>query len=88
MTIILVNYNFEFRYLPITDLGFYEYAQRLAKNGAGLKKLNQYLEQQEEIFLRIGLSRIWKNNDREGYWIQVNGIYTFPEYMKEIRAYC
>lgn len=79
--------KFNFRYLSITDLGFYEYAQRSAKNSSGLKKVNQFLAQQKEIFLRVGLSRVWKNNDREGYWIQINGIYTFPKYMEEIRAY-
>lgn len=77
----------EFRFLSITDLGFYEYATR--KNSkSGLNKINKFFHTQDEIYLRLGLSRQHKAPDgREGFWIQVNGIYTFPEILNEIRSY-
>lgn len=40
------------------------------------------------MFLRIGLITKFDHEDgRTGYWIQVNGIYTFPEFMTAIRTY-
>lgn len=77
----------QFRYLSITDRGFYDFAQQ-HQNDSELEKVQGLLQSQEEIFLRIGLSRSFKANDgREGCWIQVNGIYSFPEYPKKIRQY-
>jgi hypothetical protein len=73
-----------FRYLPITDLGFYRHA--MAHHEAGdLESVNEFIHEQEEVYMRIGLSRNW--DQRPGYWMQVNGIYTFPEYHQEIRSY-
>ena len=77
-----------FRYIPITDLGFYEYAlQHHSRNE--LRKVNSMIKAQEEVYLRIGLSREYqpRNDERNGYWLQVNGIYTFPDYIEEIRCY-
>lgn len=73
-----------FRYLPITDLGFYRHAMAHQEIG-DIESLNAFLHEQEEIYIRIGLSRNW--DKRPGYWMQVNGIYTFPEYHQEIRSY-
>ncbi len=76
----------EFRYLPITDLGFHRYADthRAAKH---LSRLNTFITNQPEAYLRVGLSRTWDNGKIRGYWMQVNGIYTFPEFFPEIRCY-
>jgi len=50
--------------------------------------LNQLLQTKDAVFLRIGLSRAYKAPDgREGYWLQTNGIYTFPHYHEGIRSY-
>jgi hypothetical protein len=73
-----------FRYLPITDLGFYRHAMAHQEIG-DLENLNAFLHEQEEVYMRIGLSRNW--DKRPGYWMQVNGIYTFPEYHQDIRSY-
>lgn len=71
-----------FRYLSITDLGFHDYAMN--KHGlANLDALNVFIRNQKDVFLRIGLGRSWKGS----YWMQVNGIYTFPEYIGEIRSH-
>lgn len=76
-----------FRYLPITDLGFYRYA--MGHHAANdLQSLNDYIHGQDELFIRLGLARFWqKPSGESGYWMQVNGIYTFPEYHVEIRSY-
>ena len=75
------------RYFPITDLGFFDYAQRHRQSGA-LEALNAQIASQSEVFLRIGLSRAWqKPGGEKGYWMQVNGIYTFPTVLRYIRSY-
>lgn len=76
----------QFRYLPITDRGFYDYAQRHQDDG-NLHELQSFLQSQDDIYLRIGLSRAFQVRERNGYWLQVNGIYTFPEFHQEIRSY-
>jgi hypothetical protein len=76
-----------FGYLSITDLGFHEYARK-NNTKTGIERINRFIQTQDKIFLRIGLSRIHEAKDgRVGYWVQVNGVYTFPEYLKEIRCY-
>lgn len=76
----------EFRYLSITDLGFYNYAEK--NKGDNFTNLNNFIHSQSETFLRIGLSRDYESKDgRNGFWLQVNGIYLFPEYLEEIRCY-
>ena len=75
-----------FRYLAITDLGFYNYAEKNV--GDNFSRLNDFIHSQEEVYVRLGLSREFTSPDgRNGYWLQVNGIYTFPEYLPEIRCY-
>jgi hypothetical protein len=76
-----------FSYLPITDLGFYNYAM-MQHESYRIENLNDYLHSQDEVFIRLGLSRDYRAEDgRSGFWLQVNGIYTFPEYLKEVRCY-
>jgi hypothetical protein len=75
-----------FNYLPITDLGFHNYAQHMHEK-RDLQSVNEFLQAQDEIYLRIGLSRSYAVGDRQGYWIQVNGIYTFPNILDDLRSY-
>lgn len=75
-----------FRYLAITDLGFYNYAEK--NTGDNFLRLNDFIHSQEEVYVRLGLSREFTSPDgRNGYWLQVNGIYTFPEYLPELRCH-
>jgi len=78
----------EFRYIGTTDLGFHEYALRHHSCNE-LRTINTMIKTQEEVYLRIGLSREYQppNDNRHGYWLQANGIYTFPDYNKDIRCY-
>lgn len=80
------NSGHSYRYLSITDRGFFDYAQKHQSDGK-LFELQQFLKTQEEVFLRIGVSRQYRVGDRDGYWLQVNGIYTFPNFLEEIRSY-
>jgi len=74
-------------YLSITDLGFYRFAQKL-QSLQELNNLDRFIKSQSQIFVRLGLGRLWKSEDgRKGFWIQINGIYTFPEFSEEIRSY-
>jgi hypothetical protein len=75
-----------FKYIPITDLGFHNFAESIHMSN-GLKTLNSFISSQSEVYLRLGLSRPWDNGKINGYWMQVNGLYTFPDYHHEIRAY-
>ena len=76
-----------FRYLSITDLGFFEYAKRHMVRHK-IEELNNFIRSQKILFIRLGLSRLYQSPDgRKGFWLQANGIYTFPDYIKEIRCY-
>lgn len=77
-----------YSYLPITDKGFFDYAQK-HQNDNQLEKLQSFISTQDAIYLRIGVSRRYTppDSDRDGYWLQVNGIYTFPDFLDEIRTY-
>jgi hypothetical protein len=75
-------------YLSITDLGFHNLAVSKQKDPDYTDELNEFIYSQRKVYLRIGLSRRHKSDDgRDGFWIQVNGIYTFPEFMTKIRTY-
>lgn len=74
-----------FRFISITDLGFFDYAREHHDEG-DLWSLNNFIHRQTELFLRVGLSRAYQSGERNGYWLQVNGIYTFPVFMRELRG--
>jgi len=76
----------QFRYIPVTDLGLIIYFDKYGDEG--ISKINGFLKEQEQIFIRLGLSIKHKTDDgREGHWMQLNGIYTFPEFLKETRSF-
>ncbi|MDI6450339.1 hypothetical protein [Anaerobaca lacustris] len=82
------NSGREFQYVPITDLGLYEYVMSHVADDGALGRLNDFLCSQREVFIRVGLGREYRVPDRgRGFWIQVNGIYTFPECFKDIRCH-
>jgi hypothetical protein len=76
-----------YRFFSITDLGFHDYAQRHRESGA-LNELNAAIAEQDVAYLRIGLGQPYKNpQGKEGFWMQANGIYTFPSKLSYIRSY-
>lgn len=59
----------QYEYIPVTDSRYWgnENYQKIDFNN-------------KKVFLRIGIGRQYKSPDgRDGYWLQVNGIYTFPK---------
>lgn len=81
------NDDKKYTYLPITDLGFYNYAMQHYNDEDFPNRINSFLDMQEELYLRVGLSGRYANSGRDGYWLQINGIYTFPNFDTEIRSY-
>lgn len=71
--------------LSVTDLCFVDYF----KNGkASLREVTNFCHNENEIFVRVGLTRPFASPDgRDGYWLQVNGIYTFPDVPNNIRKF-
>lgn len=75
--------------VPISDLAFRElsYAE-VKKHGRSPAAVSQrimgLLKSADCLYLRLGLARPWRNpNTSEvGCWMQVTGIYTFPDYLK------
>ena len=78
----------ELSFVGVTDRGFYDYSQQNPDDFRKVSELNQFIHAQDELYLRLGLSRAYQAPDgRNGYWIQLNGIYTFPEKLEYIRCY-
>jgi hypothetical protein len=76
------------QYLPITDLGFYDNVGRTATRKISADEITEFIHAQDVLMIRLGLSRKFSSKDgRDGYWMQVNGIYTFPEYDRLVRSY-
>lgn len=77
----------KYKYLSITDRGFHDYAKNHQNDGK-LHEVTSLIAKQKVVYLRVGLSRVHQSPDgRNGYWLQVNGIYTFPDFHDEIRTY-
>lgn len=75
-------------YLPVTDLGFSDHLGKIRESDPTLAGLNSFLQNQTIIYVRLGLTRKYAPTpDRDGYWVQVNGIYSFPNYRQDLRIY-
>lgn len=72
--------------ISITDLGFYSYAAAHSSR-TELAALSRFFVAQAEVLLRLGLSRRYQAPDgRDGYWLQANGVYAYPDYHRHIRS--
>eukprot|EP00388_Colpodella_angusta_P010317 GDKJ01026927.1.p1 GENE.GDKJ01026927.1~~GDKJ01026927.1.p1 ORF type:complete len:240 (-),score=-10.84 GDKJ01026927.1:72-791(-) len=85
------NSGFDMEYLSLTDLGYFLHFQG-RDLGQALIEENHFIHSQERLFVRLGLGRVHKVEDRKGlfrngFWVQVNGIYTFPDYNVDLRSY-
>jgi hypothetical protein len=75
-------------FLSITDLGFYINVGQSATRKISAKEITEFIHNQDVLYIRLGLGRKHKSEDgKEGYWMQVNGIYTFPAYQQIVRSY-
>jgi len=80
---LLDNDGKRFSFLSITDLGFYNYAMEHFNDLNFPDIINNFIRRQTTVFLRVGLGREYKG----GFWIQINGIYTFPDFDRNLRKY-
>lgn len=80
--------GYELSWLPVTDLGFCDHIAKIREADPQLRQLNAFIQCQRVVYLRIGLTRRYTPSpDRDGYWVQLNGIYSFPNYRKDLRIY-
>jgi hypothetical protein len=69
--------------LKITDLTWQYYCQSLRNEQRDPAKIAlelTHILQNRDVYLRIGLSRRWKEHLEQCY-LQITGIYTFPDYL-------
>ena len=71
---------------PVNDLAFRGLAQRLYDKGLNLagvaRTLLERIDQTSRVYLRIGLARpTTVGSYDEACWVQVTGVYTFPDYL-------
>ncbi len=66
--------------LSITDRGFPDFIKK-HRVDVSVDELRRFVSSFREIFLRVGVSRQYcpPDSDKDGYWLQVNGIYGYPE---------
>lgn len=73
--------------LPVSDLSFRTFADyEISRIGTILAASNQILktlQSANRLYLRIGLPGPWRNpsTGKVACWMQVTGIYTFPDYL-------
>lgn len=70
-------------YMPIADLGFYLRLESNTRDAGYIDTVNSFIYRQSKLYLRVGLAREW----RGGFWMQINGIYTFPHFLPAVRSY-
>lgn len=81
--------GFQLSFLPVADLGISDHVASIREDDPTLNELNSFLQQQDTLYIRLGLSRVFSagNPPRNGYWVQANGIYSFPSYREDLRIY-
>lgn len=75
-------------FLSITDLGFFDNVGHAEYPKISTNDITKFIHNQDELYIRLGLSRWYESPQKvAGYWMQVNGIYTFPNYNHVVRSY-
>jgi hypothetical protein len=78
----------EFSSIPVTDLSLRYYVDYLHSHGrmhpAKIRSLLENKFAKADVWLRIGLTRPFQKSEADQKWcyIQVTGIYTFPDYLE------
>lgn len=82
------NTGFTYDGIPVSDLALRElsYAEVKKRNrppATVAQEITSLLKRADRIYLRLGLARPWlnPNTGKLGCWMQVTGIYTFPDYL-------
>lgn len=82
--------GFNMSFLKVTDLGFSDHLAKIQEAPFGAQRLSKFLLDQDVLYLRVGLGQHFApNNDesRRGYYVQINGIYSFPSFRQDLRMY-
>lgn len=77
--------NDSYSYMPIADLGIRKYFESYEGDDVEAH-LNRFIHAQEEVYLRVGVGRCFTIGERTGFWLQMNGIYTFPNALPGTRS--
>lgn len=82
------NTGFPYDNIPISDLAFREFSctevRKHNRSPATVsQELTSLLTSADRLYLRLGLARPWlnPNTGKLGCWMQITGIYTFPDYL-------
>jgi len=82
------NTGFPYDNIPISDLAFREFSYTEVKKrnrspATVSEQITSIIKSADRLYLRLGLARPWIKPDtgRPGCWMQVTGIYTFPDYL-------
>ena len=73
--------------LPVTDLAFRECCEARLRGGTthtaiALSLKNLFNDPETYTFIRVGLARRWARRFPDRCYIQITGIYTFPDYLQ------
>lgn len=75
-------------WLKLNDLGLRNHLEKSANPPEEAKRVARLFRSQPEIYVRVGLTRARSvNGSPEAHWLQVNGIYSFPNMHAELREY-
>ena len=83
------NTDFAYDNIPVSDLAFRElsYTEVRKQNRSPVtvsEQITSLLTSADCLYLRLGLARPWinPNTGKVGCWMQVTGIYSFPDYLE------
>lgn len=83
------NTGFPYDNIPVSDLAFREFSytevkKRNCSPATVSEQITSLIKSADRLYLRLGLARPWIKPDtgRLGCWMQVTGIYTFPDYLE------
>jgi hypothetical protein len=83
------NTGFAYDNIPVSDLAFREFSYTEVKKRnrsptTVSEQITSLLTSAERLYLRLGLARPWTkpNTGKLGCWMQVTGIYSFPDYLE------
>lgn len=72
--------------LPVTDLAFRAFCDtRRTRHGHSRNRISSWLIRylrENETFFRIGLAREWEEKRPGCCYLQITGVYTFPDYLE------
>jgi len=85
---IIDQSGYRLSWVPVTDMGIFIHLDAITELDPDLSALNNFFWTQTHLYLRIGLGRPWgPSPEKTGCWVQLNGIYSFPNFRKDLRSY-